>query len=404
MGFFDLFRRNGRAESRKKEIGQAVPFYIHAWNYRHFHGELLDMDVIVACIDALARNLGKMELQAVRKVKEQMSITDRTKEVDRVLKKPNKYMTSYDFIYKVAALYYATNNVFIWPEYDSEGKLQALWPINYKAFKIYEVDGKVIARFELQHNHFYSIPYSQIIHLRNHFFNDPLYGDENSPFMPICELMHAQNQGIIEGIKSSAIIRGLLKAAQVMKEEDIEKARAQFKKDNYEMENNGGVIVIDSKFDYKQIDSKPYVVDADTREQTKKAAFEYFGVNEDFLTNNFTSEKYEAVYEGRLEPFAVMFTGALTAFLFTEREQGFGNLIQANMAKLKYQPLKTITEVISTTRELGLFTRDEYRMMLGYEPLGPERGGDDIMIATNNYTASADVGQIPVDQEGESNE
>lgn len=404
MGFFDLFKRGGRAESRKKEIGQAVPFYIHAWNYRHFRGELLDVDVIVACIDALARNLGKMELQAVRKVKEQMSVTERTREVDRVLKKPNKYMTSYDFIYKVAALYYATNNVFIWPEYDSEGKLQALWPINYKGFKIYEVDGKVIARFELQHNHFYSIPYSQIIHLKNHFFNDPLYGDENSPFTPICELMHAQNQGIIEGIKSSAIIRGLLKAAQVMKEEDIEKARAQFKKDNYEIENNGGIIVIDSKFDYTQIDSKPYVVDADTRKQTKEAAFEYFGVNEEFLTNNFTSEKYEAVYEGRLEPFAVMFTDALTAFLFTEREQGFGNLIQANMAKLKYQPLKTITEVISTTRELGLFTRDEYRMMLGYEPLGPERGGDDILIATNNYTASADVGQIPVDQEGDSNE
>jgi hypothetical protein len=43
-------------------------------------------------------------------------------------------------------------------------------------------------------------------------------------------------------------------------------------------------------------------------------------------------------------------------------------------------------------------------MMLGYEPLGPERGGDDIMIATNNYTASADVDQTPVDQEGDSNE
>ena len=95
-----------------------------------------------------------------------------------------------------------------------------------------------------------------------------------------------------------------------------------------------------------------------------------------------------------------MFTGALTAFLFTEREQGFGNLIQANMAKLKYQPLKTITEVISTTRELGLFTRDEYRMMLGYEPLGQERGGDDILIATNNYDSANNVAQTNRVQEG----
>ena len=74
------------------------------------------------------------------------------------------------------------------------------------------------------------------------------------------------------------------------------------------------------------------------------------------------------------------------------------------MAKLKYQPLKTITQVIQTTRELGLFTRDEYRIMLGYEPLGPERGGDDIMIATNNYDSSNGNVQTDVIQEGENDE
>ena len=56
-----------------------------------------------------------------------------------------------------------------------------------------------------------------------------------------------------------------------------------------------------------------------------------------------------------------------------------------NLSKLKYQPMTVVTKVIETTRELGLFTRDEYREMLGYQPLGPERGGDEIMIATNNY-------------------
>lgn len=84
-----------------------------------------------------------------------------------------------------------------------------------------------------------------------------------------------------------------------------------------------------------------------------------------------------------------MLTDALTAFLFTDRELGFGNMIIANMSKLKYQPLGTITKVIGETKELGLFTRDEYREMLGYEPLGPERGGDELMIAVNNYTSAS---------------
>jgi hypothetical protein len=80
-----------------------------------------------------------------------------------------------------------------------------------------------------------------------------------------------------------------------------------------------------------------------------------------------------------------MLTQAFTVKLFTEREQGLGNEVEANMSKLKYQPMTVVTKVIETTRELGLFTRDEYREMLGYQPLGPERGGDEIMIATNNY-------------------
>ena len=72
--------------------------------------------------------------------------------------------------------------------------------------------------------------------------------------------------------------------------------------------------------------------------------------------------------------------------------------------RAKNNGITTITEVIQTTRELGLFTRDEYRIMLGYEPLGPERGGDDILIATNNYDSSNNVTKTEKVQEGDSNE
>lgn len=396
MGFFDRFKRKPEAEARERNQGKSIPITINCWNYRRFHGELLDIDAVVACIDALARNLAKMRLTAIRQVKDSVAVTDTTSAVARVLKKPNPYMTQYDFIYKVAALYFASNNVFIWPEYE-DGKLIALWPINYTRFKLFEKDGIKVARFELHHNHYYTVPYSDLIHLRNHYFNDELYGDENSPFSPIAELMHAQNQGIIEGIKSSALIRGLLIAAGVMKEEDITKARERFIEENLDAKNNGGVMIIDGKFDYKNIESKPYIIDADTRNQTRQSTFDYFGVNEDFVQNKFTAEKYESIYEGKLEPFAIMITDALTAFLFTERELGFGNEVHANMNKVKYQSTSAVVSIVNATRELGLFTRDEYREMLGYEPLGPERGGDEIMIATNNYESNTQV------QEGEGN-
>ena len=398
MSILDRFSKRAK-DSREINQGKSIPLVINCWNYRRYHGDLMDIDIIVACIDALARNLAKMQLSAIRQVQDQVLITDRTSDIARVLRQPNPYMTTYDFIYKIAALYYASNNVYIWPEYNRKGELINLWPINYRAVKVYEVDGVKIIRFEMTHNHFYTIPYADVIPLRNHFFNDSIFGDENYPFKPIAELMHAQNQGIIEGIKSSALIRGLLIAQGVIKEEDLKAARKQFIEDNLNAQNNGGVMVIDGKFDYKDLKSTPYIIDADTREKTKQEAFDYFGVNEAFLQNSFTAEKYESIFEGRLEPFSIMLASALTSHLFTERERSFGNEIIANMAKVKYQSTNTVVNVISATKELGLFTRDEYREMLGYEPLGPERGGDEIMIATNNY--QNDQAASDADQEGE---
>lgn len=378
----------GKKVNDGKEKSKAIPFVQETWHYVRFDGELLNIDIIVACIDALARNLAKMRLTAIRKKLNSVSVTDTTSDIAKVLAQPNKYMTQYDFIYKVAAMYYASNNVYIWPEYDKDANLINLWPINYRSVHIYEKDGVEVIRFELKKNHFYTCPYSQIIHLRRHYIRDELYGDSNHAFMAMAELMDAQQQGIKGGIKNSALIRGILKALQVMKEDDIKKARERFVEENFSVQNSGGVMVIDGKFDYTPIESKPYVVDAETMKLTRDAAFTYWGINEDFVQNKFNSEGYEAVYEGELEPFAIMFTDALTKFLYTDRERAFGDQIDANMSKLKYQPLSQVTTMISATKELGLFTRDEYREMLGYEPLGPERGGDEIMIAVNNYDSN----------------
>ena len=320
----------------------------------------------------------------------------------RVLKRPNPYMTSYDFLYKVASLYFMSNNVFIWPEYDNQGQLVALWPINYKSFQLVKTEsGIMIAQFTLNYFQEYTVPYSRLIHLRNKFTTDDLFGDTNDALNPVAELINAQNQGIVNGIKNSALIRGILKSINVIKEEDLTKARDQFVKDNLAASNSGGVIVIDGKFDYQNIESKPYVIDADTMKEVRERVYSYYGVNDEFIQNKFTSEQYEAVYEGRIEPFAMMISQAFSDMLFTPRERGFGNEVEANMAKLKYQPMTVITRIITATNQLGLFTRDEYREMLGYQPLGPDRGGDEIMIAVNNMASDEEVSQDKQDEENE---
>lgn len=383
MSFIDkLFRRSGMSRDRSRLMRYDVDQY----RFVTWDKKATDLYLIRASVDALARNIAKMQLDAVMYTDRDRAEkkVDRTSDVARVLRHPNQYMTQYDFLYKVAAMFYTTNNVFIYPEY-KDGRLIALHPINYEDFSIYETEnGTLIAKFRMNYYRTYSILYDDLIHLRNHYMTKDLIGDSNGDAIkPITDLLTTQNQGIINGIKNSAIIRGILKAANVIKDEDMKLARDRFVEDNLRASNAGGVIGIDGKFEYQNIESKPYIVDAQSMAESKKMIFDYFGITEDFITNAFTPEQYEAIYEGRLEPFAIMLTQGLTHGLYTERELGFGNEIEANMSKVKYQPISAITALIGATNQLGLFRKNEYREMLGYPPLSDEDGGNDIVISLN---------------------
>lgn len=380
-----IFRR--KKQTAKTTAATFQPVDLTTYRYAGWNGQILEIDTIRAVIDALARSCAKMNLQAVIDTGSAKRI-DTTSDVARVLRRPNPFMSTYDFLYKVAAQYYTNNNAFIWPEYDTSGNLVALWPINYQSVTVQQVQGRLYARFQLRYTRTYVVPYEDIIHLRGHYMDDDIFGKPNTALSQVCDLITAQDQGIINGIKNSTLIRGILKTVGVIKDSDLKKSKEAFIKDNLALENSSGVVAVDGKFDYTPITTTAYNIPADTIAEIKSKVYDYFGIPECFVQSDFTADQYEAVYEGKLEPYAVMLTDALTHGLYTDREIAFGNRIEAVMSKLKYQPMSAVTNVISATRELGLFTRNEYREMLGYAPLSDEEGGNEIMTAVNNYAAN----------------
>ena len=385
-----IFRH--KKQTAKTTAATFQPVDLTTYRYAKWDGQILEIDTIRAVIDALARACAKMDLQAVVDTGQTKAIDSRS-DIARVLRRPNAYMSKYDFLYKIAAQYYINNNAFIWPEYGAGGNLVALWPINYQSVTIRSVGGRLYATFQMRYTRSYTIPYEDIIHLRGHFMDDDIFGKPNTALYPVCELINAQDQGIITGIKNSTLIRGILKTVGVIKDSDLKAAKESFVKDNLALENSSGVVAVDGKFDYTPISTTAYNIPADTIAEIKSKVYDYFGVPESFIQSNFTADQYEAVYEGKLEPYAVMLTDALTHGLYTDREIAFGNRIEAAMSRMKYQPMSAVTNVISATRELGLFTRNEYREMLGYAPLSDEEGGNQILTAVNNYSADTGKGE-----------
>lgn len=398
MSFLDVLRKQ-KEPVLKETSGRAIPVSFNTWQFKTYDDSLLTLDTTLACIDVIARHTAKVKLHPVI-VKDGISNPDTTSDIAKVLQRPNDYMTPYDFLYKTTALLLSSDNAFIYPEYE-KGHLKALWPIAYESFQLLKGnDGQLYASFRLNYFRSYTCPYESLIHLRQHYVDDDLFGDAHEAIKPVCALIDTQNKGIVNSIKNSAIIRGILKATGVLKEEDLTKARERFIKDNLAASNNGGVMVVDGKFDYKQLESKPYVIDSETMNTATEKVYNYFHVNKAFIESSFTPDEYEAVYEGVLEPLATLITQALTMKLYTERERAFGNRIELRADIHGTSTANRIVKIIQATSQLGLFTRDEYREMLGYSPLGEALGGNEIMVAVNNYQAAENTD----DQENEDDE
>lgn len=359
---------------RSKNVYYTKDINQECWHYTAFSKSAFEMDTVRSAVDSLARNIAKMGINHVIDNEKGKKVARST--IQRVLKNPNEFMTQYDFLYKVALIYYVNNEVFIYPVWDGS-QLVALYPINSTSYELVTSNGHYYVRFRMRYTQEYVVPYEELIHLRRFYYTYDILADPNTSLNPAIELINSQNQGIINGIKNSAIIRGILKTVGIIKESEAKRNREQFVNDNLNSSNNGGIIFVDGKYDYTPIDSKPYMVDSATMQEAKTKIFDYYGVNEDFVQNK---GGYEEVYEGVLEPFANMLSQQFTKALFTSKEIGFGNEIVANTSRMKFQSIDKVNATVTTTYQLGLFTINEYREMYGFEPV---ENGDIRQVSLN---------------------
>ena len=146
-------------------------------------------------------------------------------------------------------------------------------------------------------------------------YSDDFFGESNAALSPTMELVNIQNQGISEGVKNAATFRFMARVSNFTKSEDLAKERARFSREN--LQSGGGVILWPNTYtDIKQIESKPFVVDAEQMASIRENVFDYFGVNSDILQNKAYGDAWSAFYEGAIEPFAIQFSDIMTKMLF----------------------------------------------------------------------------------------
>lgn len=325
--------------------------------FTSWSGDAYANDIYRGAVDAIARNCGKLKGSHVISYADHQRTSGDCK-LNRLLQvRPNPYMSAYDFLYKMVTRYFIYNNSFALLDRDERGNVIAIYPITSNFVEMLsDATGALYCRFTFTSGKQAIFRYADVIHLRRNFNGNELLGDDNSALTPALELAHTQNEGIINGIKAGANIRGILKFTQIMGASKIKEEKEAFIADYLQMNNDGGVVATDQKMEYTPIESKPVILDAAQAQQTAEKIYNYLGVTRSIVNSSYTEDEFSAFYESTIEPIAVALGLEFTSKIFNDREQAYGNAIIFESGRLQFTSNATKVTLIKELMPFGLLT------------------------------------------------
>ena len=326
------------------------------------------------CIDTIAKNVAKLKMRHIRRKGNRKTPVNSS--LDTLLTaRPNEYMTAYDFLYKITAQLYTYNNAFVYVKTDAAGNIIGLYPLNYENVEVVEHAGELYCRFTLGINRI-TVSYRDLIHLRRHFNNHDIYGDDNDSTLNYSvKILDVLKKSMENVVKNCNKIRGYLKINGVMRPQDQAQQRDDFISN---IDKSGsGIAVLDQKLDYTPIDNDLKMADASQLDFARQDIYRYFGLNENIITSKYSEAEYIAFYESVIEPLIIQYSQEFTDKIFTEREKNHGNEIIIESNRLEYASLKDKVNLCQVLQQSGIMSINEFREIFGFAPID---GGDEIRI------------------------
>lgn len=360
-----------------------------------YHGDLeYDPDVLT-CVDAIARNGAKMHPRHIRNNKDGMSnLRGRTYRL--LAKQPNEFQNAYQFYYQLLATLETYNDAFAYVKRDKEYKVEAIYPLIYDEGKYYEYNDKLYLKFKFGRMKSKYVPLDECIHLTRFVGTNGLTGGSSKPIIKTLSMKHILDEGIINAIKTTSSIKGLLKSTKaLLKPEDVKKMRDQFVDDFINKHNKTGIGGLDATTDFIPVKIEPATASDGQIKEIDNKVLSYFGLNENILQSKYSEDEWNAFYESVLEPIGLQMSLEFTNKLFTPYERFNGNEIIFESNRLQYASNKTKVELIRYAS--NILTINEQREVFN---LAPIENGDQFLI-DQNHTLNEGVGGE--ENEGEGN-
>lgn len=371
-------------------LGGYMPIYSQ-------HGtDIYASDVVQQAISCIVMEMRKLTPRHIRA--ENGDMLPVNSGVDRLLRKPNEWMSISDFIEKTYWLLFLNYNAFIIPtyirKYNADGssykEYTGLYPVQPSQVDfIQDAEGELGVRLRFANGYECDLRYSDIIHLRYRYsISEYMGGNEfgqpdNRALLKTLELNETMLTGVGKALKSSYSVNGIVKYNTLLDNGAMDEAIKRL--EAHLANNESGFLPMDLKGEFIPIQNNIQLVDPNTLKFIDEKILRTFRVPVAILNGDYTKQTYEAWYQGCLEPLIISISQAFTDTLFTERERSFGN-------KVKFLPHELI--FMTTEQKISLFDmltdtaacyKNELRAAFGMYPL--EELAGQLAVSSNKSNA-----------------
>lgn len=390
MGLFDVFFKN-RPKPRGQFKGEFKMLNGYEPKFTTWNGEIYESELIRQAINARATHISKLKFDIQGSARPALQ--------NKLGKGPNQYQTWSQFLYRLSTILDVHNTAFICPVFDKYGEPSGIIIPLPTRCEVVQYGDTPYLRYEFSWGERAAIEMEYCGIMTKFQYKSDLFGENNHALFPTMDLIHIQNQGIEEAVKSSATYRFYAQVNNFSKADDLAKERKRFSEENFGKDSEGGGLLLfpNTYQNINQVKSQPYTVQADEMKLIEKNVYQYFMVNEDILQNKAFGDAWSAFYEGAIEPFAIQFSEVLTKMLFTFREQA-NNSVTLTANRMMYMSNKDKLELSSQMLDRGIMSINDVREIWNLEPVD---GGDVRIIRGEYWNADEKVNEEEQIDEGQ---
>ena len=392
MGFLDFFKPK---EKKKEGLRNAPTMSGGTPFYTSFGESVYASDIIVQSIRCKANEFKKLDPRHIRTTDgAQVVINDSS--IARVLKRPNAYMTTSDFLEKITILLELNKNVYIYPTWyktkGGERYYTGLYPLK-PSDVTYKTDSAGTLYIEMRFANGYEVtlPADSVIHWRkdygvNDYFGGGAFGgNDNAGLLTMLERYDQLTQSIAKAVEVSCNVHAIVKHNTYNDTDELKAAREQFVADL--KANKSGILFTDLSSEYTNLPHDVKLVDAETLKFFYDTILRANGTSLAILNGDYTKAQKEAYYEHALEADIKGLGQAMSRVLFSDRETGYGNEIVLYPNNITFMSMENKLSALQVGLPAGIFTKNEARELLGYAPI---EGGDVMPRGYNEIDATGD--------------